>query len=153
MVLIIASLGTTAGAPSSDRSEDSARRAQPVILDYAPGHPVPGLAGPESLILPLNRVSNPRKKQNEAKAGEIAQVMPARPPRVVHPSDRSRGPPGPAFDPSSAARYGSEASEGRAVAAPRALDRDGPSRRVGRADVSTAGFLPDPSEKLATSGR
>ena len=77
-VLIVAALGTTAGAPVSARPEHSPRRAQPVILDDALDHPSPGLAGPESLILPLNRASNPRKKQNEAKDREVAQVMPAR---------------------------------------------------------------------------
>ncbi len=119
-LLIIASLGTTAGAPSSDRSEDSARRAQPVILDGVPDHPAPGLPGSESLFLPVNRASHPRKRQNEAKDGEVAQILTATPPRVVHPSDQSRGPPGTRGDPSSADRSSSAARDRRVTVVPRA---------------------------------
>ncbi len=43
-LLIIASLGTTASRPASDRPADSARRAQPIILD-APDHRLPGHPG------------------------------------------------------------------------------------------------------------
>ncbi len=151
-VLIIASLGTTAGAPSSDRPEDSARRAHPVILDGVPDHPVPGHPGSELLFLPVDRASNPRKGQNEAKAGEVAQIMPAVPPQIVHPSDRSRGPPRTGFAPISVAPPGSDPPDRLEVAAPRALDGGGPSRQDGRVDVTTAGLLPGPLGNLATSG-
>ncbi len=151
-LLIIASLGTIAGAPSSDRPEDSPQRAHPIILDDATDHPLPRHPGPESPFLPLNRASHPRNGQNEPKDGEIAQVVPARPTRVVHRTDRSRGPPGAGFDPLSAARPGSGAPDRRAVAAPRAPAVDGPSRQGGRADVTTAGVLPGPVAILATSG-
>ncbi len=150
-LLIIAWLGTIAVAPVSDRPEDSARRAQPVILDEAPGHPVPGLSSPASPFLPLNQPSHPRNGQNEPKDGEVAQVVLVRRTRVVHRSDRPRGPPGARGDPSSAACPGSETPDRRAVATPRALDGAGPSCQGGAHDVSTAGFLPGPVAILATS--
>jgi hypothetical protein len=151
-LLIIAALGTTAGAPSSDRPEDSLRRSYAVIPDDSPRPPLPAVPGPESPFLPLNRASHPRNGQNEPKNGEVAQVVLAPLPRVVHSSDQSRGPPGARGDPSSAARSGSAPSDRRAVAAPRAFDGGGPSRQGGRADVTTAGFLPGPVTILATSG-
>ncbi len=70
-LLIIASLGTIAGAPASDRPEDSPRRAHPVILDEAPGHAVPIFSGPKSLFLPLNPPSDSRNGRNEPKDGEV----------------------------------------------------------------------------------
>ncbi len=125
-VLIIAWLGTIAGVPVSDRPEDSPRRAHPVIIDDATDHPLPGQPGPESLFLPVNRASDPRNGQNEPKDGEVAQILPAALPDVIHPSDRSRGPPGTRGDPSSADRSGSAAGDRRAGAAPRARgDVDG----------------------------
>jgi hypothetical protein len=152
-LLILASLGTTAGAPASDRPEASARRAQPVlILDGAPGYPVPGLCGPESPFISLNGASEPQNGQNEPKDGEVAQIVPTVSRSVVQRSDRSRGPPGAGFDPPSAALPDSEAPDRRAVAAPRALDGDGPSCQGGHVDVTTAGFLPVPVAILATFG-
>ena len=130
-LLLAASLGTIAAAPSSDRPEDSPRRAHPIILDDATDHPLQGHPGPESPFLPLNRASHPRNGQNEAKDGEVAQVVMARPTRVVHRTDRSRGPPGAGFAPPSAARPGSVAPDRRAVAAPRAPAGDGPSCQGG----------------------
>ena len=126
-LLIIASLGTTAGAPSSDRPEDSARRAQPVILDGAPDHPVPGLPGSESLFLPLNRASHPRKKQNEAKDGEVARFCRLAPPQIAHRSDRSRGPPG--------ARLRPLTVRSSRLRAPRSPSCRGPARPRGRRSI------------------
>jgi hypothetical protein len=119
-LLIAASLGTTAGAPASDRPEDSARPMQPVILDVAPDHPVPGLSGEQSLPTPLNRAFRPRNRQIEAKHGEIAQILPASPPQVVHPPDLSRGPPGARGDPSSADRPSSASRDHGSSGPPRA---------------------------------
>jgi hypothetical protein len=151
VLLIAAAVWTSAGAPKSGRPEDSARRAQPVILD-APDHPLPGHPGPEWGSTPLNRASDPRNEQNEAKTGEIARILPAARPQILRLSDRSRGPPGARGDPSLPARHGSQPPDRRAVAVPRALCGDGPSGRGGRADVTTADFLPDRIEDLATSG-
>jgi hypothetical protein len=151
-LLIAASLVTTGGTPASDRLDDFTRRVQPVILD-APDHPFPTLSGPEWRFIRPNGGSQPRNGQIEPKAGEIAQVLPALPTRVVHRPDRSRGPPGPRGDPSSAARPGPEPPDRRAVAALRALKGDGPSGQGRRTDVTTAGFLRCPVANLATSGR
>ncbi len=104
-LLIAASLGTIAAAPSSDRPEDSPRRAHPIILDDATDHPLPDQPGPESLFLPMNRASDPRNGQNEPKDGEVVQVVLA---PIVRRTDRSRGPPGAGIDPSSADRPSSE---------------------------------------------
>ncbi len=101
-LLLAASLVTTAGRRRRIGPRTPRAAAHPVILDEAPGHPVPIFSGPESLFLPLNRPSDPRNRQNEPKDGEVAQIVQAPLPRVVHRSDRSRGPPGARGDPSSA---------------------------------------------------
>ncbi len=125
-LLIIASLGTIAGAPASDRPEDSARSAQPVILD-APDHPSPGHPGPECAFLPLNRPSPPRNEQNEPKDGGFVRILRPGPFRVIHAFDLSRGPPAARGDPSSTARPFSEPPPVRASEPLRADGGDDPA--------------------------
>jgi hypothetical protein len=152
-LLIAAGLGTSAGAPRSDRPEDSARRAHPIILDRAPDHSLLGLSGPESLFLPANRGSNPRNGQNEPLNGRAAQNLPDRPIGVAHRSDHSRGPSGPRVDPPSGARPFTEPPHGRAIEAP-ARPRRGQSSAA-RADALTSrnpGIRPGQVEIPARSG-
>ena len=98
-LLIAACLGTTAGAPASDRPEDSALQMHPVILDGAPDHPVPGHPGLESLFLPLESGLQPSKWAKGTQrwggcadcAGDPASGRPAVGP-VARPSRSTRPP-------------------------------------------------------------
>jgi hypothetical protein len=118
---VTAIVPTEGSAPPPNRPAVSASFMHAVVGHGVPGHPVPELSGRESAPQPLNGLFHTRNRQNEAKLGGFAWVLPAIPPRLDRQSDHSRGPPGPGGDLSSADRPNTEPPNRWALAVPRAL--------------------------------